>query len=429
MKVMKWEIWLLFACTILLSMVTRLTFAGNNQDGDVKITQGWMESAVKLGLAPSYDKQISGGIPPTYPPLSLMMFYATGLTYKTFVSPAYEIIQPVHMIYAKMPAFLADVGIVIVLFFLLRTWRRPLEGVLAGIIYSFHPAVLHDSITWGQTDSVFTFAVLFGILLYVRRLPAWGFTVFVAACLLKPQAIAFLPLAFVMLPFKPKPLIGAAVGGIGIVLLSFLSFILNGNVMSGIGVYGVFDLLGETRLSWNAYNLWWMFMGSQAMGIPGGTPILFGISYRTIGLALFGATLMLTCWKLRTRLRSDLFNIENGMAAILAATISAMAFFLLNAEMHERYLFPYLALALPLAFVRIKLSAIYLIVTFCILFNMLAVVPFGAIDAFFFRRIPNFSILLAFAQLTAFYVTLTIAMRYEKEIVPYVRHVQAKSAA
>lgn len=426
MKIRSWEIWLLLGWVLVIGMSIRLAYASAIKNGDVEITQGWMQSAVQLGLAPSYDMQVSGGIPPTYPPLSLMMFYATGIAYKTFVSADYVIQQPLHMIYAKIPAFAAEMGIVLLLFFLFYSWKRPLHGLIAAGIFAFHPAVLYDSIAWGQTDSVYTFAVLLSLFLFCKKLPAFGFAAMVAACLLKPQSIAFLPLAFFLIPLKPKPLIGAALGAIAVVGISFLPFILNGNVMSAIKVYEVFDLLGETRVSWNAYNLWWVFLGPQALNIPGGTAMMFGISYRTIGLVLFGTTLFYTFWKLRSRLRGDLSRIDNGMAVILAASVSAAAFFILNAEMHERYFYPFLALALPLVFVRIRLAALYFCTTIAILFNMLGVFPFGPIDHFFYARIPNFSFILAIIQTLAFYFLLTFVSRLEKEILPFLRRDLAK---
>lgn len=426
MKIKSWEIWLLLGWVLVIGISIRLAYASAIKNGDVDITQGWMQSAVQLGLAPSYDSQVSGGIPPTYPPLSLMMFYATGIAYKTFVSAEYNIEQPMHMIYAKLPGFAADIGIVLLLFFLFHSWKRPLHGLIAAGIFAFHPAVLYDTVAWGQTDSVYTFAVLLSLFLYCRKMPAFGFVAMVAACLLKPQSIAFLPLALALMPMKPKPLIGAIIGSSAIVALSFLPFMLHGNLMSAIRVYEVFDLLGETRVSWNAYNLWWVFLGPQALNIPGGTAMMFGVSYRTIGLVLFASTLLYTFWKLRGKLQGDLSRIDNGMAVILAASVSAAAFFILNAEMHERYFYPFLALALPLAFIRIRLAALYLCTTVAILFNMLGVFPFGPVDHFFYARVPNFSFILAVIQTLAFYFLLTFVSRFDKEILPFLRRDLAK---
>src|SRR5205085_7319839 len=89
-------------------------------------------------------------------------------------------------------------------------------------------------------------------------------------------------------------------------------------------------------LSANAHNLWWLISGGHGWrpDINPGNPI----SYRTVGILLFGlATLlsMLAVW-------------QKEKTLLLAAAYQSLAFFILNTQIHENHLLPMFA---PLAIV------------------------------------------------------------------------------
>jgi Gpi18-like mannosyltransferase len=124
-------------------------------EGDLRAYQLWAKSAVKFGLARSYEKQVGGAMLPNYPPLSMMIFAATGKAYETFVSRVFSLDEVAYRTVIKLPAMLADIATAALLYRLVRRegFRIPW---LAPAIYLAHPAVFYDSAVWGQTDSIYS---------------------------------------------------------------------------------------------------------------------------------------------------------------------------------------------------------------------------------------------------------------------------------
>ncbi len=388
-------------------LALRLAFAPTVENGDAVITQGWMQSAVQLGIAPSYDRNITGGMLPLYPPFSIFLFQAAGFAYQWLISPEYALVQPAHLVFVKMPAILADLAIGFLLFLILARWKTPAWGLGAAALFWFHPVALFNSVIWGQTDAIYTLLVLAGCFLAARGAPVLGLLCTVLACLTKPQAVAFLPLSLALLPVRPRALVGAAAGSAAVVLLLVFPFLREGNLGSMLRAYEVFEALKESRVSWNAYNLWWLLLGvDAATHTPGSATLLGPLTYRMAGLLLWGGTTLATILLLSPALRGP--DDERRSAAILlAGTIIAWSFFLLNAEMHERYLFPFVALGLPLALRSRWFFPVYFLVSLLHLLNLLAVFPYSSVDRWIFS-IPYLHMGIAAAQVLLFLLTILL---------------------
>ena len=115
-------------------------------------------------------------------------------------------------------------------------------------------------------------------------------------------------------------------------------------------------------ISWTAFNLWWAFLGDQAIGIrdSAGWGLL---SYRATGFLLFFAAAFAGI----AFLFKSKPSLENTM---LFCGWLFLAFFLLSTQMHERYLYyGVVLLALPAMKSRLLLAA-YLVLNVVLYLNV-----------------------------------------------------------
>lgn len=367
---------LLLSLILAGGIVLRLSLAGLTAQSDIHAFRSWMESAVKLGIAQSYVQQVSTPWTPVYPPVSVYMLQASGYLYKALISPEFEIKDPAYLIFTKLPSMAADMAAAVVLFLLFAAIKKPKHGLGAAAIYAFHPGVLYDSTLWGQMDAVYTLFLLGSIAALALGLPTWGVVAFLLACLSKQQTLAFLPLVLLLIPWKKKFLLRTAAICIGIIVILYLPFAIGGTLEQALKVFDVSGILGDSRLSWKAFNFWWVLYGYGAWDTPATDAVLGPLTYRHlggIGFALAYALALFVGWKARHAANKT----QALRAAFLAATLVLLGLFVLGPEMHDRYLFPVLALALPLALTRVSDAIAYVAVSAAFVFNIASVFPFG----------------------------------------------------
>ncbi|MBA2265646.1 MAG: phospholipid carrier-dependent glycosyltransferase [Chloroflexi bacterium] len=294
----------------------------------------------------------------------------------------------------KVPGILADVAIAWLLFVICRRWgdelverahfpvRAETLGIAAAAIYLFNPGTIFDSSVWGQIDSVGTLVLLATVYALARGWTEVAALGAVVALLVKFQfaflvpivaivgirrhlvgrssdplhhdrrdplrvltslAVGFGTLTVLMLPFG-MTLYAPLEGGDPRGLLGFLpeadpSGSLIGKFVEAAGTY--------TGLSVNAFNLWrnpWSGLGDSlhwgddtALGLALGP---LSLTWQQVGTALFVPAALLAF--VQVARRDDLRGV------LLASLLLAIAFFVLPTRVHERYLFPALALAAPL---------------------------------------------------------------------------------
>ncbi|MDQ4035782.1 MAG: phospholipid carrier-dependent glycosyltransferase, partial [Chloroflexota bacterium] len=294
----------------------------------------------------------------------------------------------------KLPGILADGGVAWLVFVVCRRWggelvdrlrfsvRPQTLGIVAAAIYLFNPGTIFDSAVWGQIDSVGTLILLatiyalargwtevaaFGAVLALLVKFQFAFLVPVVAVVglrrhllgrssdpehdglrdplrvLTSLAIGVLTLAVLMLPFGMTlyaPLAGGDPRGLlGILPAADPSSSLIGKFAEAATTYD--------GLTVNAFSMWrnpWSGLGDTfqrgddgAIGLAVGS---LALSWQQVGTMLFVAAALLAL--VLVARRDDLTGI------LLASLLIAVAFFVLPTRVHERYLFPALALAAPL---------------------------------------------------------------------------------
>jgi dolichyl-phosphate-mannose-protein mannosyltransferase len=216
------------------------------------------------------------------------------------------------------------------------------RGLLAGGLYLLNPAAIIGGPLWGQVDAA-------GTLFYLAALAGCQFagsgSLTALAGLSKPQfGLVALPLAVVTLQrwrqgHGPRPLVLAVVGGGLTALIVCLAF--------GLSPFRWLELLQDAaarhpETSLGAFNIWALLVGFEVPDEP----------YVGIGGVLLVAGIIGSLIPLRR---------GSDLATLLAVGLFlAFAFYFLPTRVHERYLFPALALAAPFAAVDRSSLAAYL---------------------------------------------------------------------
>lgn len=298
---------------------------------DLSLERQWVRHIETDGLVALYD-----GRAQLYPPLSGILFDAIGRIEKNLPGSWRENDQALNIL-LKVPPLLADVLTAWVL--ASTVWAYPRFAAAVAALYLFHPAVFYISVFWGQMDSVYTALMVVGLVLLEKNKLRSSWIAAAAAIGVKLQALAFVP---VLLPATL-----ARGGGRGLVqgVLLFAGFLvvlsapwwLTGHLDSQF----LNSILLESRtprVVVSGYNLWYLALGEHAhtAGSLFRLPLL-GISVRQFAFSLYGVYagfIALCVWQ---RLWAEL---------TFAAALTSFGFFMLPTEVHERFLFPVIALLL-----------------------------------------------------------------------------------
>ncbi|MFQ6019691.1 MAG: hypothetical protein ACE5KW_02935 [Dehalococcoidia bacterium] len=256
----------------------------------------------------------------------------------------------------KLPAIAADLGSAYLLYRMLEG-RKPLVQLGAPILYLLLPVVLLIGPVWGQVDSVLAFFLLLTVYYMAKHRPTSASLAYAMAFLIKPQAVAALPLfAFWLLKNHPPRIWARAVASsLAAGFLLILPFFPR-------NPFAIIDQLRDSAEtypydSFFAYNFWGLFSADR--GAPGG--ILFnpddltflGLEHRIWGIILFLAASLAIILVFR--------NARGPAFLALATALSVLAFYVFVTRMHERYLFP---LFLPFLVACVLLNSRLLWATF-----------------------------------------------------------------
>ena len=221
----------------------------------------------------------------------------------------------------------------------LLAFKIPHLFLLLNVAYVF------NSMVWGQIDSIYTnlafLAIITGILY-----PVGGLLLYVLALNTKQQAIEFLPIMAIVLFFSIRNLKTVAIAltcAVALQLALLLPFISTGGAgklsqiaMNTVGLYH--------NLSISAFNIWYIIARGNPYFIND-TDTYILLSYRTIGLMLFGIAALLVLIPLFKRVlllrKSNLsFDEQSYKLLFLGTGLLCLFFFYFNTQMHERYAMP-----------------------------------------------------------------------------------------
>lgn len=308
--------------------------AGTIMDGhnDINLFRSWAQVAAS-NLFQFYSNAKSADYPPLY-------IYVLGLIGKMSTLSYFK---DYFILLLKIPSIAADIITAYFIYKLGKKYLSSIISILLAAFYIFNPAVFIDSTFWGQVDSVFTLLIVLAVFLLAEKRILASSAVFAVAVLMKPQGIIFLPILFFELVRKRniKNFIKAASAALITALIIILPFSLNGQ-----NPLWIFKLYSNTiseypYASVNGFNFFSLIGANYVKN----TEKLFIFSYHTWGMIFIIITTLIS-WFVYVR-----NNNRKYVSAIALLQIAGV--FTFSVGMHERYLFPAVALSL-LALIYLK---------------------------------------------------------------------------
>lgn len=333
----KIKIRVVILCAFLLKLLTSAIYYGFSTD--MSCFYAWSSHVAQNGISSFYDQSFAD-----YPPGYVYIMYILGLFINIF---NFSSGSPLTAMLLKAPSILCDVAAGYLIYKIARTRFKESTAMICFFLYVFNPAIYINSSVWGQVDSVLTFFVLYMLYYLTKEKYSYAIMAFALGALIKPQMAFFFPIllfacfrgAFLTridnrykFEFNSSrffTILLWAFLGIGSILLLMcplgFSKVIN-QYLNTVGSYNYASV--------NAYNLWeflgqnWKEQTNTFLGLPF---YIYGYGAIVVAVILSGLIFFMGKLKEDTKLYLS--------AAFLLITI-----FMFSVRMHERYMYPALAL-------------------------------------------------------------------------------------
>ena len=398
------------AAVLCLALAVRLVAAQSPGHAyDLGVNAEWALSAAQLGLARSYVEQLHGNVLPNYPPLIIILFWLAAKLHAFAIAGNADATLTSFNIIVRFPAIAADLAICVVLARVARDIGAPRVSAWIALAYALHPAAIYDSSFWGQTDAIYALWML--LALHAAAKERWAAVGVWTACALlsKPQAAAMLPVLAMLMFRDVRSIAPFAVRAIAAGTAILLPFIIGDTAHAVLAVYGRTVGGYYDAVSMGAYNFWAIFHRTAQQS---DTALAFGlVSFRSVGLLLCTSATLWVLWTLRRALLVPRTAPEHLLGILLAGALTTSAVYIFATEMHERYQFAFVVLALPMAMLSIPGAVLYVATSCLIQLNLLGSMAFGSIDVALFQTLPALPKAIGVAQVILFVWTVATAPR------------------
>jgi len=375
---------LLLAGLALRVVVAAVILPLSGLHNDITAFSAWALRLADLGPAAFYEPGYFADYPPGY----MYVLWLVGEVSR-FVEPMLGGASPIRGL-TKVPGIAADLGVAWLIYLIAVRFfgdRPPVRwlgsgariGLIGAAVYLFNPGTVFNSAVWGQMDSVGLFVILAGLYALGRGWTEAAGLAAVVAVLIKFQYGWLIPIVVVvglkrhlfgrssdpLLAARPDPVrvltsLAVAFGTMVALILPFgMTLLPTGDPYTSL-IDGFLATANQYQgLTINAFNIWrnpWTGLSQvQQWGSDQGIALTLGgldVTWAMVGIALFavGAVLALVA----VARRDDMQGLLVGSLAM------AVTFFALPTRIHERYLFPALALAAPLAGTALRWAGAYL---------------------------------------------------------------------
>lgn len=301
----------------------------------------WANQLKEKGLVSAYEE----GSRINYLPL-----YTYVLKLFSYLYPSDEMQANIYKL--KAITWVFDMATILMLCSLVKKeskqWRYFIFGLLnVGFFY--------NTLIWNQVDGILTFFVFASFFFAYHKNIFGSLILFLLALNFKLQAIVFAPvLAALWWPqLTLKNTIRYVFLLVLIQVLIILPFLINGNAKNILKV--TFESVDYFQfVSMNAFNFWHLILNGDLMTMPDNTTVLFGYTYKSIGLGLFSICCILICTPLYLKIYKAYLNKKEVHFdlkwLLLSMTLICYTFFFFNTQMHERYIHPVIIFLTALAF-------------------------------------------------------------------------------
>ncbi len=317
---------------------------------DVGDYQAWASQIATFGPAHTYQQ----GFFLDYPPGYLYALWVVGI-----LGHAIGATGDFYRVIIQSPAIVADLALALVMYAFVRRGSQSHWAFVAMLMVALNPPLLFDTVIWGQSDSVMTFVMLLSIvtLLAGKYEIAWGLAAI--AVLVKPQGLMMLPVLgiWTMLETDFATWLKSGVALVAVAIIGIAPFQI-GHEWNWILKLYTSTAAYYHETSVNAFNLMALIGGLRQA--DSGT--LAGVSYFALGMSLLVPLYAFVAWLL--------WQGRTPTRLMFASFIAIFGFFMVAPRMHERYLYPAIALAVPLALEAPEMLAVFAIITLTCLINL-----------------------------------------------------------
>ena len=300
---------------------------------DVNCFYAWSEMIFEHGIAEFYYLDAFTDYPPGY----MAILWGIAAIRKML---SIETMSTAGNIMIKLVPILADLATGVLVYILAKRKFSESSSLLLSLSYVLNPIVLLDSSLWAQTDSVFTLFVLLTCYLCMEEKRILAYFMFVIGILIKPQTLIFTPILIWTIieqvfrkEFGIKKMVKDLVGGLSAIVMMVV-LVLPFGFEKVLSQY--VDTLGSYEYcTVNAYNFWGLLGKNWASQ----SDLFMGMECRRWGtFAIFAAVAFsaFIFFKLK----------EDKSKYFISMSVVVSTMFLFSVRMHERYLFPVVALTL-----------------------------------------------------------------------------------
>ena len=317
---------------------------------DVNDYQSWALRIASVGPAHTYEP----GFFLDYPP-----GYLYGLWVAGWIARAVGASGELLRVIVESPAIVGDFVLAALVFAFVRRERSSIAAIAVMLMVALNPALLYDTVVWGQSDSVFTFAMLLSIAALMSDQYELCFAIAAISVLIKPQGLMLLPVLslWMIRYFDPRASIRSALAFAAVALIGIAPFQIGHPWNWIIALYSATAAFYH-ETSVNAFNLLALVGGLR---MPDSDTIA-AISYYTLGMTLLVPLYAFAAWIVWTG--------KSKQRLLFASFITLFGFFMLAPRMHERYIYPAIALAASLALEAPVMTAVFAILSFTGLVNL-----------------------------------------------------------
>lgn len=312
---------------------------------DLKFINSWGRIISLFGWTDVYRHQMSGLSAANYPPGNLAIMGAVVRIHDALggsLQPGGALLNA----FMKTPSCLADAWLSLLLFAVVRKFASLRTAILASFLYWLNPGVWLLSAVWGQTDGIYTALSFAGLAACIIGLPFLAGLIIALSLFVKIQSIILAPVSLLLLLRRPKDIIPFFAGALPVILL-FLPFVFADRFADIVWVYTQAPGLPE-YVSFNAFNFWWGIFSSWSTYIRD-TGLIFGIvSYRMVGYVVTCIAYVLILHRLYQSLSSTSDIRRRTHAALAAAVLCNLVFFMFMTRMQQRYTMVFFPCAITL---------------------------------------------------------------------------------
>ena len=362
------SIWPL-AILLAVAVICRLAVAPHpGHSGDEAANEGFCTEFLSWGFD-YYEKTEYAGS--CYPPVMMYVLGAAGGLWSSLGGDLIPGSLGFRM-FVKSLSILADLGILLVIYFAFLKRKSPRQQLLYGSLIALNPVMIFDGAIWGQWESLVLLPLIGAVVACDRNRPYLSVCLGALAVLVKLQAVVALPLLLIACYQKVgfRRTVLALLAAVLLVTALTAPFLIGKSAGMMIG-----KLLGQESgenvsfTSLNAFNIWALagFFESQYQKLA-------GLTYLAWGVLLGGGAYLWACF---VQWRSGPPN-----SLWMSLTLAYLGMFLLMTMMHERYIY------YPVMF-----ATVWVMSDIRILWVWFVVAGMGTLNMHYRLRIPNWEFL------------------------------------